>query len=67
METLLSHHKRPLTVIYRAQKNIPKILLQDNYKVAIRIVQETVIAKTIEMFGYPIVSTSANISDEPIP
>ena len=66
VETLLAYHSRPLTVIYRAKKNLPDVLLE-NGKVAIRIVQEKKIAETIRHFGKPIVSTSANISDEPFP
>lgn len=66
VETLLSHHTRPLTVIYKAKKSIPEILL-DNGKVAIRVIMEEKIAELIRQFGRPIVSTSANISDEDFP
>ncbi len=66
VETLLAYHSRPLTVIYKAKKIVPDILL-DNGKISIRIVQEKKISELISKFGKPIVSTSANISDEPIP
>lgn len=66
VETLLSHHTRPLTVIYKAKKNIPEILLE-NGKVAIRVIVEEKIAELIRQFGRPIVSTSANISNEDFP
>lgn len=66
VETLLAYHTRPLTVIYKAKKILPDILL-DNGKVAIRIVQEKKISELIKKFGKPIVSIPANISDEPLP
>lgn len=66
IETLLIHHSRPLTVIYKSYGNLPQILLEAG-KVAIRIIKEPVIKELIEKFDRPIVSTSANISEEPFP
>ena len=66
IETLLLYHNRPLTLIYPKGKNIPSILIK-NKKIAIRIVQEPVIARLIEIFGRPIVSTSANIAGTDFP
>lgn len=66
LETLLLYHKRPLTIIYPKGKNIPSILMK-NEKIAIRVVKEPVIAKLIEIFGRPIVSTSANIAGTDFP
>lgn len=66
VETLLAYHVRPLTVIFKAKKIVPDILLE-NGKVAVRIVKEKKIAELIRIFGKPLVSTSASISDEPLP
>ena len=66
VETLLLYHKRPLTLIYPKGKNLPAILMKKK-KIAIRIIKEPLIAKLIEKFGRPIVSTSANIAGTDFP
>lgn len=66
VETLLVHHKRPLTIIYPAGDMLPDILLKKG-KIAIRIIQEPVIAQLVKRFGKPIVSTSANIAGVEFP
>ncbi len=66
VETLLLYHKRPLTIIYKKAKNVPDILTK-NGSIAIRIVMEPILAKLIQEYGRPIVSTSANIANEPNP
>lgn len=66
VETLLLYHKRPLTIIYPEGKNLPSILMKGK-KIAIRIIKEPVIARLIEEFGRPIVSTSANIAGTDFP
>ena len=67
IETLLSHHIRPLTVIYKKTKNLPDELLPADKSIAIRIAQDAFCQHLIAQFGKPIVSTSANISGEPYP
>ncbi len=67
IETLLYYHNRPLTIIYKKSKNLPKILTGDMGSIAIRVIKEKVITKLIEEFGKPIVSSSANIAGEPFP
>lgn len=66
VETLLSYHSRPLTVVYKAKKTILPILLE-NSKVAIRIVQEPKISELISKLDKPIASTSASIHNENFP
>ena len=67
LETLLSFHVRPLTIIYDKVKNLPDWLLADNGSVAIRVTQDPFCQFLIEQVGKPIVSTSANKSGEPFP
>ena len=66
IETLLAYHERPLTVLYKAKKNVPDIYIENN-KVAIRIVKETSISLLIKKFGRPIVGATACIEGEDFP
>jgi len=67
IETLLSFHQRPLTVVYNQAKNLPPISASDTGSVAIRVVQDAFCKQLIGAFGKPLISTSANISTEPFP
>ncbi len=67
VETLLSMHVQPLTVIYPNVKGLPDILYSEKKTVAIRVVQDAFCQALIQQFGNPIVSTSANFSGEPWP
>ena len=67
VETLLLFHERPLTVIYEKAKNLPAISTGSDGSVAIRVTHDPFCKELIETFGKPIVSTSANVSDEPFP
>lgn len=67
VETLLSHHVRPLTVIYDEAKNLPKNAYAENGSVAIRVVKDTFCRNLITQFGKPLIATSANVSNEPFP
>jgi len=67
IETLLSFHQRPLTVVYNQAKNLPPISASDAGSVAIRVVQDAFCKQLIGAFGKPLISTSANISTEPFP
>ncbi|MGB4205059.1 MAG: L-threonylcarbamoyladenylate synthase [Bacteroidales bacterium] len=63
---LINSVDMPLTVIYsNAQRLASNVIAMDN-TVAIRIVKEPFCKALIGLFGKPIVSTSANISNEPI-
>lgn len=67
VETLLTMHHKPLTIIYSGVKEFPPVLYGNKKTVAIRVVQDAFCQEMIRMFGRPIVSTSANISGEPWP
>lgn len=67
IETLLSFHTRPLTIIYKANENVPAYLLGNRDTIGIRIVQHTFCQEIIRQLGRPITSTSANISGDSFP
>lgn len=67
IETLLLHHKRPLSVVYPCAINLPPISVAQDGSVAIRVVQDTFCQKLINAVGRPLVATSANISNQPFP
>lgn len=67
IETLLAFHTRPLTIIYdKGAKLAPSAMAADG-SVGIRIVQDALCQEIICSLGRPIISTSANISNEPFP
>ncbi len=67
LETLLSFHQRPLTVIYDRAVGLPGVAKRANGSVAIQIAQDQFCQELIEAFGRPIFSTSANISEQTYP
>jgi len=67
VETLLVHHKRPLTLIYNNPVNLPAFVLAKDESVGIRIVMDDFCKSVIKKIGRPIVSTSANISTQAAP
>lgn len=67
LKTLLSHHTRPLTVIYENVQGLPSELLTSEGSCAMRITEDPYCKALIGAFGRPIVSTSANKKDEPYP
>ncbi len=67
MDTLLSHHTRPLTVIYDQGLGLAPNAIGQDGSVAIRVVQDDFCRNLIDSFGKPMVATSANISNEPFP
>ena len=58
---------KPTTVIYDGAIGLADNLVNKDGSIAIRIVQETFCKHLIKRFRKPIVSTSANISNEPAP
>jgi len=64
---LLNNITTPLTIIYPNAKNLAKNVVASDKTIAIRIVKNDFCKKLISLFNKPIVSTSANLSDEPIP
>ena len=67
IEELLLHHLQPLTVIYQANDQLPKHLLNNDETIAIRVVKHALINELINFTGAPLVSTSANIQGVPSP
>lgn len=58
---------KPLTIIYPGAKNLASNLIADDGTVGIRVVKDEFCEKLIKQFKKPIVSTSANISNQPFP
>ena len=67
IDTLLSFHTRPLTVVYDQGKNLALGVLGEDGSVAVRIVQDNFCRQLIAHYGKPLVSTSANLSGQPFP
>ncbi|MEL6390377.1 MAG: Sua5/YciO/YrdC/YwlC family protein, partial [Bacteroidota bacterium] len=67
IETLLSHHQQPLTLIHDHPIEIPDYLLTPEQTIGIRICKDPYCRDLINTFGKPIVSTSANLSGDPFP
>jgi len=67
IETLIHYHRRPISVIYKANQNLPSYLTDNNGDIAMRVVKESSLCMIIEKLNRPIVSTSANISGTPTP
>ncbi|MCB0529945.1 MAG: threonylcarbamoyl-AMP synthase [Saprospiraceae bacterium] len=67
LETLLSFHQRPLTVIYDRSTGLPASVKAPDGSVAMRVAQDEFCRELIATFGKPLISTSANKSGEPFP
>jgi L-threonylcarbamoyladenylate synthase len=58
---------KPLTIIYPTSKGLASSVLGKDGSVAIRITKDPICLKLIRAIRKPIVSTSANLSNEPSP
>ncbi|MBK8554846.1 MAG: Sua5/YciO/YrdC/YwlC family protein [Lewinellaceae bacterium] len=67
LETLLSYHQRPLTLIYEKPIGIPDAIKGKNGTVAIRIASDEFCQELIGQFGKPLVSTAASRIDADFP
>ncbi len=65
--SFLNKTKRPTTVIYNHPDGLARNVVASDNTVAVRIVQNEFCKALINKFGGPIVSTSANFSNEPSP
>jgi L-threonylcarbamoyladenylate synthase len=63
----LGNAERPTTVIYEHPKSLAANVIASDDTVAIRIVKNDFCEEMIRKFGKPVVSTSANFSNEPSP
>ena len=64
---ILTEANKPTTIIYNNPKNLAKNLIADDNTIAFRMVNTGFCFELIEKFGKPIVSTSANISEQSSP
>ncbi|MEZ5031689.1 MAG: Sua5/YciO/YrdC/YwlC family protein [Saprospiraceae bacterium] len=67
LETLLTLHRRPLTVLYPQTRGLPQRLCGPWEEWAIRICLDPVLAPLIGHYGRPLVGTAASRYDEAIP
>lgn len=64
---IMTEAENPTTGIFENAINLPHNLINSTGTVAIRIASDLFCKKLIDEFGRPVVSTSANISNEPAP
>ena len=62
---LILNSRSPLTIVYPGARNLAKNIIAKDGTIAIRIVHGRYSGEVIRRFGKPIVSTSANFSDQP--
>ena len=67
VETLLSYHKRPLTVVYDNPANLPESIIASDGTIGIRITTDPFCKHFIDRLEKPLISTSANVSGQPFP
>jgi L-threonylcarbamoyladenylate synthase len=67
VETLLTLHERPLTIIYPKARDLAENLISKDGSIAIRVTSDPYCRELINSFGKPVVATSANVSGEPPP
>jgi L-threonylcarbamoyladenylate synthase len=64
---ILEKATKPTTIIYPGALDLAKNLLAPDGSIGIRITSDPFCRKLLEFTGFPIVSTSANISGDPSP
>mgnify|MGYP001028950228 CR=1 FL=1 len=62
---LINSASNPITIVYPGAKNLAKNMIASDGSVAIRISSNPFCMATVQVFGKPIASSSANISCEP--
>ncbi|MBR9920196.1 MAG: threonylcarbamoyl-AMP synthase [Bacteroidetes bacterium] len=67
IETLLSFHVRPLTIVYDQAEKLPQRLTASDGSIAIRIPQDDFCRDLIREYGRPLVASSANVHGAPRP
>lgn len=63
----IKQYKNPLTIIYPKAKNLAENVIAKDGSIGIRIAKDDFCKKLISQFGKPIVSTSANLSQQATP
>ena len=64
---LIEYSDRPLTIIYPKGVSLPTTVIAADGSVAIRIVKDEFCKQLIRKLNKPLISTSANFSNEPTP
>lgn len=64
IQEISAQYNKPVTIIYPKAKNLANNVVAANGSIAIRLVKDGFTKDLIEQFGKPIVSTSANFSNE---
>ncbi len=63
---LIANSKSPLTIVYTDARNLSKNIIAADGTIAVRVVSGPYCSEVIKRFGKPIVSTSANFSNQPV-
>ncbi|MEF8811626.1 MAG: L-threonylcarbamoyladenylate synthase, partial [Bacteroidales bacterium] len=64
---LIEVTNKPLTIIYHQAQNLAENLVASDGSIGIRVVQDKFCQQLITRFGRPVVSTSANLANQPAP
>ncbi len=64
-ELMRKYWPGPLTIIFDAKNNLPKLLTSSENKIAVRIPGESLAFRLAKAANFPITATSANISGKP--
>jgi L-threonylcarbamoyladenylate synthase len=67
IETLLSFHQRPVSIIYDEGIGLASNVLAKDGSVAVRVAQDAFSRALIHQFGKPVVATTANVIGDKIP
>ncbi|WP_242928520.1 L-threonylcarbamoyladenylate synthase [Pontibacter vulgaris] len=66
-EEMLKQQDKPTTYVFSGAQNLPKELIASDGSIAVRLVEDEFCHRLIRQIERPLVSTSANISNEPSP
>jgi L-threonylcarbamoyladenylate synthase len=64
---IIGHASKPTTIVYPGARGLAPNLVAEDGSIGIRIPSDPFCLRLIETAGRPIVSTSANISGQPVP
>lgn len=62
---LIQNSQSPLTIVYSGAQNLAKNIIASDGSIAIRVVKDEYCTEVIKQFGKPLVSSSANYSNQP--
>ena len=64
---LIDYSVKQPTIIYPKAKNLPEILLESDQSIAIRIINSGPLQQFLKRLDFPLISTSANLSNDQPP